>query len=173
MPIFSLTGCTLAELFSKPANWRQIYKQRSSTFHTSNEAMYNTRTTGTGNGMRGTRGMWGILYSGKSRQTFRGMSSNILGNVTKYSGECRQIFREWYQTIQGMSSNIPGNVSNILGNVTKHSGECHETVRGMSPNIPGNVAKYSGEWYQTIQGMSPNIPGNVIKHSGECCQFLV
>ena len=119
MPIFSLTGCTLAELFSKPANWRQIYKQRSSTFHTSNEAMYNTRNTGTGNGMRGTRGMWGILYSGKSRQTFRGMSSNILGNVTKYSGECRQIFR-------GMISNNPGNV-------TKHSGKCYQTFRGMLP----------------------------------------
>ena len=166
MPIFSLTGCTLAELFSKPANWRQIYKQRSSTFHTSNEAMYNTRNTGTGNGMRGTRGMWGILYSGKSRQTFRGMSSNILGNVTKYSGECRQIFR-------GMISNNPGNVIKHSGECFKHSGECHQTFRGMSLNSPGNVTKHSGECRQIFRGMKSNTPGNVTKHSGECCQFLV
>ena len=119
MPIFSLIGCTLTELFSKPANWRQIYKQTSSTFHTSNEAMYNTRNTGKGNGMRGTQGMWGMLYSGKCCQTFRGMSSNILGNSTKPSGECRQIFR-------GMISSIPGNV-------TKTSGECRQMFRGMLP----------------------------------------
>ena len=52
-------------------------------------AMYKTRNTGTGNGMRGTRGMGGMLYSGECRQTFRRMLLNILGNVAKYSGECR------------------------------------------------------------------------------------
>ena len=36
-------------------------------------AMYKTRNTGTGNGMRGTRGMGEILYSGECRQTFQGM----------------------------------------------------------------------------------------------------
>ena len=61
-------------------------------------AMYKTRNTGTGNGMRGTRGMGGMLYSGECRQTFRGMSSNIPGNVAKHSGECPQTFR-------GMSPN--------------------------------------------------------------------
>ena len=30
---------------------------------------------------------------GVCRQTFRGMLRNILGNVTKHSGECRQISR--------------------------------------------------------------------------------
>ena len=30
-------GYTLAELFRKPENWRQIYKQTSLTFHTSND----------------------------------------------------------------------------------------------------------------------------------------
>ena len=51
-------------------------------------AMYKNRNTGTGNGMRGTRGM-GECY--------------IPGNVTKHSGESPHIF--W-----GMSPNIPGNV---------------------------------------------------------------
>ena len=98
----------------------------------SGKAMHKTRNTGTGNGMRGTQGMGGMLYS----------------------GECRQIFR-------GMFSNIPGMSSNIPGNVAKHSGECHQIFRGMSPNIPGNVAKYSGECHQKFWGTSPNIPGNV------------
>ena len=56
-------------------------------------AMYKTWNTGTGNGMRGTRGIEGMLYSGKYRETLRGMSSNILAIVAKNSGECRQTFR--------------------------------------------------------------------------------
>ena len=104
--------------------------------------MYKTRNTGTGNGMRGTRGMGGMLYSRECRQTFWEMLQNIPGNVAK------------------MSSNIPGNVA-------KHSGVCHKTFRGMSPNIPGNVTKHSGKCRQTFRGTSPNIPGNVIKNSGE------
>ena len=36
MPIFSFVGYTLTELFRKPDNWRQIYKQTSSTLYTSN-----------------------------------------------------------------------------------------------------------------------------------------
>ena len=55
--------------------------------------MYKTRNTGTGKGMRGTRGIGGMLYSGEYRQTFRGMSPNIPGNVSKHSGEYRQRFR--------------------------------------------------------------------------------
>ena len=87
------------------------------------QAMYKTRNTGTGNGMRGTRRIRGMLYSGECGQTFRGMSSNIPRNVAKHSRECPQTFR-------GMSPNIPGNV-------LKHSGECRQIFRGMSPNIPG------------------------------------
>ena len=119
-------------------------------------AMYKTRNAGTGNGMRGTRGIRGMLYSGECRQTFRWMSSNILGNVAKHSGECRQTFR-------GMLPNIPGNAA-------KHSGECCQTFRGMLPNIPENVAKHSGECPKKFRGMSPNISGNVLKHSEECHQ---
>ena len=37
MQIFSSIGYTLTELFRKPDNWRQIYKQTSSTFYTSND----------------------------------------------------------------------------------------------------------------------------------------
>ena len=102
-------------------------------------AMYKTRNTGTGKGIRGTRGIGGMLYSGEYRQTFRGMSSNIPGNVAKYSGECWQIFR-------GMSSNIPGNVA-------KYSMECRQTFRGMSPNIPWDVTKNYGEYHQRFPGM--------------------
>ena len=109
-------------------------------------AMYKTRNTGTGNGMRGTRGIGGMLYSGECRQIFRechqilgGMSPNILGNIAKYSGECRQIFR-------GMWPNIPGNV-------VKHSGECPQIFRETSPNIPGNVTKHFREYHQRFHGM--------------------
>ena len=105
------------------------------------QAMY--KNTGTGKGMRGVRGIWGMLYFGECRQTFRGISSNILGNVVKHSGECHQIF-------QGMSPNISGNVA-------KHSGKCRQTFREMSTNIPGNVDKHSGECRQIFRGMSPNI----------------
>ena len=64
--------------------------------------MYKTRNTGTGNKMRGTRGMGG-------------MSPNIPGNVAKHSGECPQTFvakdsGECHKTFWGMSPNIPGNV---------------------------------------------------------------
>ena len=44
-------------------------------------AMYKNRNTGTGNGMRGTRGMG-------TNVIFREMSLNLPGNVLKYSGEC-------------------------------------------------------------------------------------
>ena len=90
------------------------------------KAMYETRNTGTRNGMRGTQGMGVMLYSGECPQTFRGMSPNIPGNVLKHSGEYRQTFR-------GMSSKIPGNVA-------KDSGECCQ------PKVPGNVAEHSGEY---------------------------
>ena len=65
--------------------------------------MYKTRNTGTGKGMRGTRGIGGMLYSREYRQTFWGMSPNSPWNVDKHSGECREIFH-------GMSPNITGNI---------------------------------------------------------------
>ena len=38
MPIFSFVEYTLMALFRKPGTWRQICKQKSSTFYTSNDA---------------------------------------------------------------------------------------------------------------------------------------
>ena len=109
--------------------------------------MYKTRNTGMGNGMQRTQGMGGMLYSGECCCTFRGMSSNIPGNIAKHYGECCQTFR-------GMLLNIPRNV-------TRHSGKCRQIFRGISSNIPGNAAKHSGECDQTFWGMSSRIPGKV------------
>ena len=115
--------------------------------------MYKTRNTGTVNGMRGTRGIGGMLYSRECRQTFRGTTSNIPGNVAKHSRECPETFRELPQTFRRMLPNIPGNV-------LKHSGECRQIFRRMLANILGNVAKYSGECHETLLGISSKIPRN-------------
>ena len=115
------------------------------------QAMYKTRNTGTGNGIRRTQGIGGNLYSGERSQTFRGILPNIPGNVLKYFWECRQTF--WRK-----SKNIPRNF-------LKCSGECPQTCRGIPPNIPGNVAKYSRECFQTFRGILPNISGITLKYS--------
>ena len=68
--------------------------------------MYKTRNTGTGNGMRGTRGIGEMLYSGECRQTFRGMSSNIPGNVevSIHQKQLRQLTAEIYKSLTDLSS---------------------------------------------------------------------
>ena len=83
--------------------------------------MYKTKNTGTGNEMRGTRGVRGMLDSGECCQTFRVMTSNFTRNFAKHFGECPHTFRR-------MSPNIPGST-------LKHSRECHETFQGMSWNV--------------------------------------
>ena len=90
--------------------------------------MYKTRNTGMRNGMRGTRGIGGMLYSGECGQTFLGMSSNIPRNVVKHSGECRQIF--W-----GVSPYIPGNVA-------KYSGECPRKIQRIFENNMWHAVKH-------------------------------
>ena len=67
------------------------------------KAMYKTNTE-TGNWMRGTREIGGMLYSRESRQTFwgmllniRGMLPNITGDIAKHSGECRLTFAVYYK----------------------------------------------------------------------------
>ena len=80
------------------------------------------RNTGTGNGMPGTQGMGGMSsnilrnvakHSGEYRQTFRGMSSNIPDNVIKNSGERRQIFQGMF-----LISRVKGRVAfRILSNI--------------------------------------------------------
>ena len=103
----------------------KIYSSRLDTirllFHIS-QAMHKTRNTGTGNGMRGTRGMGG------------GVSPSIQENFAEYSGKCPQTFRR-------LSSSIPANV-------LKHSGECPR-IFWMSLNIPWNFTKHSVEYPQT------------------------
>ena len=108
----------------------------------STEAIYKTRNTGTGNGMRGMRGMSipgnAQQDSGECSKRFRGMLKKIPGNVPKDSGECSKRFR-------GMFQKIPGNAR-------KDSGECSERFRGM---------------FERFRGMLEKIPGNVQKDSGE------
>ena len=82
-------------------------------------AIYKTRNTGTGNGMRGMQGT-------------RGLFTKIPGNAQEDSGECSRRFR-------GMSLKIPGNAR-------EDSGECSRRFRGMLSKIPGNVIKDSGEF---------------------------
>ena len=60
--------------------------------------------------MRGTRGIGRMLYSGECRQTFREMSPNILGNVTKHSREYHQRFHEM-PTTGWLSNSTVGRLS--------------------------------------------------------------
>ena len=86
-------------------------------------AIYKTRNTGTGNGMRGTE----CGERGECSLGFWGISQRILGNVI-------------FLTFGGM-------FKKILGNVQKDSGECSKRFRRMLRKIPGNVKKYSRECY--------------------------
>ena len=95
-------------------------------------AIYKTRNTGTGNGMRGM---------------------SIPENVQEDSGECSTRFR-------GMLKKIPGNAQQDSGNVRKDSGECSKRFRGilkkipgMFDKIPGNVQKDSGECSKRFRGI--------------------
>ena len=96
-------------------------------------AIYKTRNTWTGNGMRGMRSTWGMF-------------TRILGNLLEDSGECYFL-------------NIPGNVQEdsgkcsrrfrgmfkkILGNVIKDSGECSRRFPEMLLKIPGSVPEDFG-----------------------------
>ena len=83
------------------------------------------------------------------------------GYVTKYSGECPQIFRVVAKYSKKCHQTFWVMLPNISRNVLKHSGKFLQIFRGMSSNILGNALKAFG-------GMSQNIPGNVAKHSGEC-----
>ena len=97
--------------------------------HTRIMAIYKTRNTGMGNGMRGMRGMSipgnAQEDSGECSKRFRGMLNKIPGNAQQDSGECSKRFR-------GMFKKIPGNVQ-------EDSGECSRRFRGMYKRITGNV----------------------------------
>ena len=57
--------------------------------------MHKTRNTGASNGIRGTLGTEGMLYSGECRQKLLGMSPKIPRNVPENS-------REYLKIIWGM-----------------------------------------------------------------------
>ena len=106
-------------------------------------AIYKTRNTGTGNGMRGMRGMSipenAQEDSGECSTRFRGMLNKIPGNAQEDSGECSTRFGECSKRFRGMFQKIPGNAQEDSGNVRQDSGECSKRFRGMFEKIPGNL----------------------------------
>ena len=91
-------------------------------------AIYKTRNTGTGNGMRGMR-------------VTRGMFTRIPGNLLEDYGECyhfkipgnvEEDSRECLRTFRGMLKNIPGNVK-------EDSGKYSTKLREMLKKILGNA----------------------------------
>ena len=79
-----------------------------------NKAVYKTRNTGTGSGMRGTQGIGGMLYSVECPQILRGMSPNILGNVSKYSGNVPKLLSLIYECFTVHYVLISSNQSEFL-----------------------------------------------------------
>ena len=96
-------------------------------------AIYKTRNTGTGNGMRGMR-------------RTQGMFTRIPGNFLEDSRECYYF-------------NIPRNVEEDSGNVPEDSSECSREFRGMFEKIPRNFQEDSGECSRGFRGMFN--PGNL------------
>ena len=137
-------------------------------------AIYKTRNTGTGNGMRGMSiPIPGNAHqdSGECSRRFRGMFQKIPGNVRKDSGECSKRFR-------GMFKKIPGNVQ-------ESSGEFSRGLRGVFEKIPGNVRKDCGECWQRFSRMlkkigrfimqlnQNRIKGYILKYNQKYAQKLI
>ena len=97
-------------------------------------AIYKTRNTGTGNGMRGmrgTRGMFTRIPGNLLEDSGECYYFNIPENVPKDSGECSKRFR-------GMLKKIPGNVR-------EDPGEYSRRFREMFEKILGNAQEDFGE----------------------------
>ena len=91
-------------------------------------AIYKTKNTGMGNGMRGirgTRGMFTSIPGNLLEDSGECYYFNIPGNVPEDSGECWRRFR-------GMLKKIPRNVR-------VDSGECSRRFQGMLKKISGNL----------------------------------
>ena len=110
-------------------------------------AVYKARKTGTGNGIRGTRGMFTRIPGNLFHDSRECYYFKIPENVEKDSGECSRGF-------QGMLKKIPGNVE-------IDSGACSRRLQGMLKKIPGNVRKDSTECSRRFRGMLEKIPGNL------------
>ena len=138
-------------------------------------AIYKTRNTGTGNGMRGMRGTGGMF-------------TRIPGNLLEDLGECYYFnipenvpedSRECFRRFQGMFQKISGIFKRIPGNIPEDPGECSKRFRGMFEEIAGNVRRDSGECSRRFRGMFKRIPGmlkkiprNVGKDSREYSKIL-
>ena len=93
------------------------------------KAIYKTRNTGTGNGMRGTRGMFTRIPGNLLEDSGECYYFNIPGNVEEDSGECSERFR-------GTFEEIPGNVPEDYGECSR---KFRRRFRGMFERIPGNL----------------------------------
>ena len=111
------------------------------------KAIYKTRNTGTGNGMRAMQGMQRMFTSipGNLLENSGEFSHfSIPGNVREDSGECSRGLR-------GMFKKIPGNFR-------EDSEECSRRFRGMFKKILGNVPEDSEECSETFWEMFRKIP---------------
>ena len=120
-------------------------------------AIYETRNTGTGNGMWGMRETWGMfsrIRGNLLEDSEEYYYFNIPRNVEEDSGECSRTFR-------GMLVKIPRNAQ-------EDSRERLKSFRGMFRKIQGNVQEDSGECSKRFRGTLKKILGNVQKDCREC-----
>ena len=94
-------------------------------------AIYKTRNTGTGNGMRGMREMFTRVPGNLLKDSGEYYYFNIPANVPEASGERWRRF--W-----GMFRRIPVHVP-------QDSGECSKRFRRMFEEIPGNAQEVFGK----------------------------
>ena len=138
--------------------------------------VYKTRNRGTGNGMRGMRGIFQSIPGNVLILIFQVMVEKIPGNVREDSGEYLRRFQETFKKIPGNAIKDSGEwyqkflrmFKKIPGNAIKDFPECSRRFQGMSSKIPGNAINDSRECSRRFRGMSSKIPGNAIKDSREC-----
>ena len=125
-------------------------------------AIYKTRNTGTGNGMRGmqgTRGMFTRIPGNLLEDSGECYYFNIPGNVPQDSGECSKRFR-------GMFEEIPGNIQ-------ENSGECSRRFWGMLKKIPcwQRFSKILKKIERFIMQLNENrIKGYILKYNQKSAQ---
>ena len=135
-------------------------------------AIYKTRNTGTGNGMRGMRVTWEMFTRIPGNVVillFQGMLKKIPRNVPEDSGECSRRFQGMFEKILGNDQEDSRECSRRFwemfkkfpGNVQENSRECFRRFRGMFEKIPGNVQDNSVECFRRFRGMFEKIPGNL------------
>ena len=110
-------------------------------------AIYKTRNTRTGNGMRGTRGMFTRVPGNLLEDSGECYYFNIPGTVEEDSGECSRWFR-------GMFKKIPGNTGQLYRFLNcngekmfrrnqEDSGKCSRRFQRMFGKIAGNDSDHT------------------------------